>query len=85
MVDSFNFNHIVFADRARIIAGPFAEGSFRAHVIHDDLAFNDDLSLGRHRQAGKLTFDDLKRHAAMTAGMRKLTRAISNLVARREE
>ena len=64
---------------AGVVAGPFAERPFLDLVVGMDEAFEGDLRIGRHRQAGLRHVDDLDRLAEDAAGGLQLVLAVGNL------
>src|SRR5262249_21379623 len=55
----FDFDCRLRPGRARVIARPFAERPFIAHVVRRRLAFDDDLGVSRNRQSRVFAFNDL--------------------------
>ena len=59
---------IVLALVARVIAGVFAERALLHQLIRVDVAFGDDLGIGRQREPGQIGFEHRHRAAAQRAG-----------------
>src|SRR5262245_6987825 len=59
MIEPFDFHCRLRSGRACVIARPFTERPFIAQLVRRRLAFNDDLGVGRNRQARVFAFDDL--------------------------
>src|SRR5262249_52963735 len=59
VIETFDFDRRLRPGRARVIARPFAERPFVAHVVRRRLAFDDDFGVSRNRQAGVFAFNDL--------------------------
>src|ERR1700722_5679894 len=85
MIDPLHPHHIIRPGGTRIVAGPFAERTFQAKVVQQDLSLEHDLSSRWHRQAMELALERLEGNAAGTAGMSKLADLIVDLIARGEE
>ena len=74
VIDRDDVHHRLVADVAAVIADPFAERSFRLDVAGLHEALDDDLGIGRQRQAGDRRLDHLDRIAADAADRRRIRR-----------
>ena len=77
--------HRLLRGAGGVIAGPLAERAFDAHVVGLDEAFDDDLGIGRDRQAGDRPLDHLDRRAAHAADDLVFAHAVGHLAAAHEE
>ena len=68
-----------------VVAGPLAERAFDALVVGLDEALDDDLGIGRDRQAGDRPLDHLDRRAAHAADDLELAHAVGHFAAAHEE
>src|SRR3954467_11569790 len=85
IIDRLDVEHGLGSEVAGVIAGPFRERALDALVARLDEALDDDLGIGRDRQAGDGAVDDLDRLAADAADDLVFADAVRHLAAGHQE